>query len=74
MNLRTENSTTFSIELFPPKNEAGELRLWEAVDQLAVLTPEFVSVTYGAGGSSRDRTIRIASELTSHTGISTVAI
>jgi methylenetetrahydrofolate reductase (NADPH) len=73
MNLRTENSTTFSIELFPPKNEAGELRLWEAVDQLAVLTPEFVSVTYGAGGSSRDRTIRIASELTSHTGISTVA-
>ena len=73
MNPRTENSTTFSIELFPPKNEAGELRLWEAVDQLAVLNPEFVSVTYGAGGSSRDRTIRIASELTSHTGISTVA-
>ena len=73
MNLRTENSTTFSIELFPPKDEAGELRLWEAVDQLSSLTPEFVSVTYGAGGSSRDRTIRIASELTTHTGISTVA-
>lgn len=73
MKPRTENSTTFSIELFPPKDEAGELRLWEAVDQLASLTPDFVSVTYGAGGSSRDRTIRIASELTSHTGISTVA-
>ena len=73
MKPRTENSTTFSIELFPPKDEAGELRLWEAVDQLASLTPDFVSVTYGAGGSSRERTIRIASELTSHTGISTVA-
>ncbi len=73
MNLRTEKATTFSIELFPPKDEAGELRLWEAVDQLTSLAPDFVSVTYGAGGSSRDRTIRIASELTSHTGISTLA-
>ena len=73
MNLRTESPTTFSIELFPPKDEAGETRLWEAVDSLATLSPDFVSVTYGAGGSTRDRTIRIASELTSHTGISTVA-
>jgi len=73
MNLRTENSPTFSIELFPPKDEQGEARLWEAVDELALLKPDFVSVTYGAGGSTRDRTIRIASELTSHTGISTVA-
>ena len=73
MNLRTENSPTFSIELFPPKDEQGESRLWEAVDALALLKPDFVSVTYGAGGSTRDRTIRIASELTSHTGISTVA-
>lgn len=73
MNQRTEKSPTFSIELFPPKDEAGELRLWEAVEQLSLLSPDFVSVTYGAGGSTRDRTIRIASELTSHTGIPTVA-
>ncbi len=73
MKLRTEKVPTFSIELFPPKDAAGELRLWEAVDHLTSLTPNFVSVTYGAGGSSRDRTIRIASELTSHTGISTLA-
>ena len=73
MNPRTETSPSFSIELFPPKDEAGELRLWEAVDQLTPLSPNFVSVTYGAGGSSRDRTIRIASELTTHTGISTLA-
>ena len=62
MNQRTENKTMFSIELFPPKDESGETRLWEAVDQLALLKPDFVSVTYGAGGSTRDRTIRIAAE------------
>lgn len=73
MNLRTAKPLTFSIELFPPKDELGESRLWEAVDELSALAPDFVSVTYGAGGSTRDRTIRIASELTSHTGIRTVA-
>jgi methylenetetrahydrofolate reductase (NADPH) len=73
MNLRTESPTSFSIELFPPKDESGETRLWEAVNELATLSPDFVSVTYGAGGSTRDRTIRIASQLTTHTGIPTVA-
>ena len=76
MNPRTQvktGKTSFSIELFPPKDEPGESRLWEAVDQLSHLTPDFVSVTYGAGGSTRDRTIRIASQLTTRTGISTVA-
>ncbi len=73
MNQRTEKSPTFSIELFPPKDEQGEVRLWQAVDQLALLKPDFVSVTYGAGGSTRDRTIRIAAHLTAHTGIPTVA-
>jgi len=73
MKMRTENSPTFSIELFPPKDELGESRLWEAVEELALLTPDFVSVTYGAGGTTRSRTIRIASELTTHTGIPTVA-
>ncbi len=64
---------TISAELFPPKDEAGEARLWEATRELAELSPDFISVTYGAGGSTRDRTIRIASELTARTGISTVA-
>ncbi len=73
MKPRTENSTTFSIELFPPKDGLGESRLWEAVEELALLNPDSVSVTYGAGGSTRDRTIRIADELTAHTGIPSVA-
>ena len=73
MSQRTESLPTFSIELFPPKDESGETRLWLAVDQLALLKPDFVSVTYGAGGSTRDRTIKIAAHLTAHTGIPTVA-
>lgn len=64
---------TFSVEFFPPKDAAGEDRLWEAMDGLAPLKPDFISVTYGAGGSTRDRTIRITEEITSRTGISTVA-
>ena len=64
---------TISVELFPPKDGEGEAKLWAAVESLKELHPDFVSVTYGAGGSTRDRTIRIAEEFTSRTGVSTVA-
>ncbi|GLZ38616.1 methylenetetrahydrofolate reductase [Actinokineospora sp. NBRC 105648] len=48
----------FSVEFMPPRDEADEQRLWHAIRELEGLDPAFVSVTYGAGGSSRDRTIR----------------
>jgi len=64
---------SFSVELFPPKDETGEERMWLATAQFQEVKPDFISVTYGAGGSTRDRTVRIASELTVRTGISTVA-
>ena len=69
-DLRT---TTFSLEFFPPKDVAGEERLWQALGQLQSIKPDFVSVTYGAGGSSRDRTIRVTTEITARTSIPTVA-
>ena len=45
-----------SFEFFPPKSDAMEARLWDAISKLSPLEPEFVSVTYGAGGSTRERT------------------
>ena len=45
-----------SFEFFPPKTEEMERSLWDVIERLAPLTPNFVSVTYGAGGSTRERT------------------
>ena len=64
---------TYSFEFFPPKDLAGEERLWLAMTRLQPLAPDFVSVTYGAGGSTRERTIRITEEITARTNIPTVA-
>ena len=63
----------YSFEFFPPKDLAGEDRLWQALETLALHAPDFVAVTYGAGGGTRDRTIRITSEITARTTIPTVA-
>ena len=55
----TRNTTalpSLSFEFFPPHTPEGSLRLWRSVERLAPLAPKFVSVTYGAGGTTRDRT------------------
>jgi methylenetetrahydrofolate reductase (NADPH) len=72
-NLADGSKPTFSFEFFPPKDADGETRLWAAIDGLKSIAPDFISVTYGAGGSTRDRTIRITSEITAHTKVPTVA-
>jgi methylenetetrahydrofolate reductase (NADPH) len=51
-------SPVFSVEFFPPRDEADETVLWRAIRELEAFDPAYVSITYGAGGSSRDRTIR----------------
>lgn len=50
------NVPKISFEFFPPKTEEMERTLWDTINRLAPLTPNFVSVTYGAGGSTRERT------------------
>ncbi len=67
------SSPSFSVEFFPPKDSGGEERLWQALDSISQLSPDYVSVTYGAGGSTRERTIRVTGEITKRTGIPTVA-
>ena len=58
---------SFSFEFMPPKTEAEEQRLWLAIRQLEPLRPTFVSVTYGAGGSTRDRTVRVTGRIAEET-------
>jgi methylenetetrahydrofolate reductase (NADPH) len=62
-----------SFEFFPPKTEAMEQTLWEAVTRLAPLRPSFFSVTYGAGGSTRQRTHDTVVRLKKETGIDPAA-
>jgi methylenetetrahydrofolate reductase (NADPH) len=70
---RLQAGRSFSFEFFPPRDDAGEAVLWEAVRRLEPLDPSFVSVTYGAGGSTRDRTTRITAAIASDTTLTPVA-
>ena len=62
-----------SFEFFPPKTEKMAKELWAAVRRLAPLKPRFVSVTYGAGGTTRDRTHSIVSQLRKETSLQPAA-
>ncbi|MEM7694793.1 MAG: methylenetetrahydrofolate reductase [NAD(P)H] [Pseudomonadota bacterium] len=66
-------SPRVSFEFFPPKNAAMEETLWKTVTQLAPLSPQFVSVTYGAGGSTRERTHRTVKRIVSQTPLTAAA-
>ncbi|GGM12426.1 methylenetetrahydrofolate reductase [NAD(P)H] [Nakamurella endophytica] len=63
----------FSVEFMPPRDDAEEAALWLAIRRLEPLRPAFVSVTYGAGGSRRDRTIRITERIAAETTLLPVA-
>jgi len=76
MHIRELLSTgrpSFSFEFFPPKTEAGLESLRDTIRGLRDLRPTFVSVTYGAGGSTRDRTIDLVGEIQRHHGLTAMA-
>ncbi|MDQ1153955.1 methylenetetrahydrofolate reductase [NAD(P)H] [Brevundimonas sp. SORGH_AS_0993] len=61
------NAVNVSFEFFPPKSDEAEANLWKAVRRLEPLNPAFVSVTYGAGGSTRERTHRTVQRIIGET-------
>jgi methylenetetrahydrofolate reductase (NADPH) len=71
--IATREGPVFSFEFFPPKTEDGERNLREALDTLRALEPDFVSVTYGAAGSTRDRTVELTKWIKQELGIEAMA-
>lgn len=65
--LLARGGRSFSFEFFPPKTDEGERKLWQTLRELESLHPTFASVTYGAGGSTRDRTVRLTERMASET-------
>ncbi len=63
----------FSFEFFPPKDEDGSAHLFAVIQTLLPLRPAFVSITYGAGGSTRERTVALAKRIQAETGLTVMA-
>jgi len=71
--LLASGGRSFSFEFFPPKTEKGALNLWRTIRELESLRPTFVSVTYGAGGGTRDTTVDIVERIATDTTLTPVA-
>jgi methylenetetrahydrofolate reductase (NADPH) len=71
--LLASGEPSFSFEFFPPKDDAGSVALWRALRELEPLRPTFVSVTYGAGGSTRERTVAITRRIARDTSMTPMA-
>ena len=72
-DLIAEGGKSYSFEFFPPKDEDGERVLWQSISELEPLRPTFVSVTYGAGGTTREGTIRVTSRIAKETSLTPMA-
>ncbi|QCW51191.1 methylenetetrahydrofolate reductase [NAD(P)H] [Nocardioides dongxiaopingii] len=71
--LLRDGERSISFEFFPPRDEAGTERLWRAIQALEPYRPTFVSVTYGAGGATRDTTVEITGRIARETSLTPVA-
>ena len=69
-----EQKTVFSLEVFPPKPDADETVIYQTLEELSDIRPDFISVTYGAGGGANGcKTIQIASDIQNRYGVESVA-
>jgi methylenetetrahydrofolate reductase (NADPH) len=71
--IASKGEPTFSFEFFPPKTEEGERNLRHTLEDLRAFDPDFVSVTYGAGGSTRDKTVELTKWIKQELGIEAMA-
>ncbi|OIO74257.1 MAG: methylenetetrahydrofolate reductase [NAD(P)H] [Zetaproteobacteria bacterium CG1_02_53_45] len=71
--LNTASKPLFSCEFFPPRTDKGEENLWSCLKELQTINPAYISVTYGAGGTTQDRTKGIVTRIKDETGLSPVA-
>lgn len=71
-DLLRRDDPTYSFEFFPPRTPEDVDRLWQTLDTLQPLAPDFVSVTYGANGSTRDRTLTITERMARESSLRTV--
>lgn len=71
--LLSSERPSVSFEFFPPKDDVSEAALWDAIRRLERVRPDFVSVTYGAGGSTQDRTVRVTERIARETTLTPLA-
>ncbi len=68
-----KEEVSVSFEFFPPADLGNSERFWESIDTLALLNPDFISITYGAGGTTRDRSLKILQRILAETSLNPIA-